>query len=866
MTTRLLTALLAITIAAPTVDLVAQATPETDGAAALGTALRKLGTTKRVLMIAAHPDDENTALIAELALGDGADVAYLSLTRGEGGQNLIGPELQEGLGLIRTGELLAARRLDGASQFFTRAYDYGFSKSADEAFTQWPRDSLLADVVNVIRHYRPDIVVSVFSGTAADGHGQHQAAGILARDAFTAAADPARFPGQIRDGVEPHASAYLFQVMWRPSGAEAIRLSTGDYDPLFGRSRYQIAMQSRSRHRSQDMGRAEPIGPQSAALDVLDGEYPDGAGSLFAGLDTTLAQHARSAGAPAAVVTALDEYEAMAATAREQFNPLDPDRILPHLIDNLLTLDRLDVPEGARFDALRFAIAAERADAAEAVRLASGVVVDVVASTPHPVPGESFTLDVTVWNGGSSDPRLLGIEPLLPTGWTAAAVSHTAPSRLPPDTVVRSAFHVHVPADAEPTEPYFLRAPRDPAMYRWPADAAVRGRPFARPPVRVAIDLAWAAPIRIEREAEFVDVDKAIGEVRRPLIVVPRAAVSLEPRTLVVATGDTTPREVAITVATNVDGGMAGTLRLDAPAGWRLDRASEPVSLTRAGDSRTVRFTLTPSADAAGQHALRATFDADGRTYDRGYTMIDYPHIRTQPLYHDATARISAFPVAIAPDLRIGYIEGAGDDGAAVLRQLGADVDMLDAAAIANADLGRYDAIVAGIRVYEVRSDVVAHNERLLDYARAGGTLVVQYNKYELVDQELLPYPATMSRPHGRVTDETAPVRLLDPDHPALSGPNRITTADFDGWVQERGLYFLDEFDERYTPLLGMADPGEAELDGALLTARLGDGWYVYTGLAFFRQLPVGVPGAYRLLANLVSLGRPPVADRGGAR
>ena len=373
-----------------------QAPGDGDGAAAMGVALRRLGTTKRALMIAAHPDDENTAVIAELALGGGADVAYLSLTRGEGGQNLIGPELQEGLGLIRSEELLAARRLDGARQFFTRAYDYGFSKSAAEAFRQWPMDTLLADVVEVVRRYRPDIIIAIFSGTPADGHGQHQASGILARAAFAAAADSTRFPTQLARGLRPHRAHYLFHASYRPSPDAPLRLSTGDLDPLFGRSRYQIAMQSRSRHRSQDMGRAEPIGPQATSLAVVAGAYPAGAQSLFASLDTTLAQRAHTAGADPAVVRTLAEYERDVLGVRDSYNPLRMDELVAPLTAALARLQSIRLPTAAALDELRFALRAEIAQLEDAVRHAAGVVVDVVADTPHPVPGESFGITVTV--------------------------------------------------------------------------------------------------------------------------------------------------------------------------------------------------------------------------------------------------------------------------------------------------------------------------------------------------------------------------------------------------------------------------------------------------------------------------------------
>jgi LmbE family N-acetylglucosaminyl deacetylase len=837
-------------------DAPAQSVIESDGAAELGVALRRLGTTKRVLMVAAHPDDENTALIAELALGDGADVAYLSLTRGEGGQNLIGPELQEGLGLIRTEELLAARRLDGARQYFTRAYDYGFSKSADEAFTQWPSDSLLADVVAVVRQYRPDIIVSIFSGTSADGHGQHQAAGIVAREAFTAAADPSRFPAQIARGLREHAPAYLVQALYRPPPDPPLRVATGDYDALFGRSRFQIAMQSRSRHRSQDMGRAEPIGPQSTALRVLSGDFPAGAQSLFAGLDTTLSQHARTASADAEVIRSLQSYERDVARLRSSYNPLSGAGLNGALARAVRALDdaSLALIDGGSHDELVRRIHDERAQAADVLLLDAGILVDVVADTPAPVPGTSLDLTVTIWNGGPSDVALTAVRPLLPRGWDYTG-DDSRTMDLASNDVVQQTYRVNVPENAARTEPYFLRDARDGAMYSWQGVAdSIRALPFQPADIGVEIVMDPGVEIHLRRAAEFVAVDKAVGEIRRPLIVVPAAAVSVEPHVASIPAGDVAPRTISVTVSAARDS-MDGVLRLAAPAGWRVSPAAVDVTLGPAGESRTIAFAVTPPASVIGEHALRGSFDSQGRVYDEGYTLIDYPHIRPHALYRDAEVRAMVFPVSIAPDLRIGYIEGAGDDGADALRQLGAIVEPLGAAALAGADLSRYDAIVAGIRAYEVRPDLIANNARLLDYARRGGTFVVQYNKYELVDGGFMPYPATMSRPHGRVTDEDAAVALLTPQHRALSWPNRISAADFDGWVQERGLYFLDTFDPRYDALLSMADPDEPPQTGSLVVAPLGDGWYVYSGLALFRQLPEAVPGAYRLLANLVSLG-----------
>jgi LmbE family N-acetylglucosaminyl deacetylase len=831
---------------------------EQDGAAALGVSLRRLGTTRRVLMIGAHPDDENTALLAELALGAGADVAYLSLTRGEGGQNLIGPELQEALGVIRSEELLAARRLDGARQFFTRAYDFGFSRSAEETLQHWPRDAVLSDMVEIIRGYRPDVLVSVFSGTPEDGHGHHQAAGILARQAFEAAADPSRFPEQLQRGLTPHRVHHLFQSMWRPPANPPITVATGAYDALFGRSRHQIAMQSRSRHRSQDMGAPEPLGPQQTALRLLATSHPTAPAHLFTGVDTTLLQHARSAGVPAGAQELLRQYEWVVQELRRTFNPLQADALVIPLADATHLLRRVQrlVPETARTRALHTALDDELIKAGEALRRAAGVVVDVSASRPLLVAGEAFTVDVTIWNGGASPVGLQRMLLLLPDGWTGDTPELRLPRVLRPNEVVTARFSGRVPADATPTQPYYLAQPRDGALYRWHAGAPHNGLAFAPAPVRVHLDMDAGTPFGFQQDPVFIDVNKAVGEVRTPLRVLPAAAVSIEPPTLAWPTADRATRSIAVRLTSHAAAPMSGTLRLNVPPGFRAARLDSAVSL-EPGESRVIVFELARATPASvGSAVVRASFHADAAVFSRGIAAVDYPHIRPHFLYHDAQLHITSMDVAIAADLRVGYIEGAGDDGARALRQLGATVELLDAHALENADFSRYDAIVTGIRAYEVRPDLLRHNARLLEYARRGGTFVVQYNKYELVDGGFMPYPATMARPHGRVTDEAAPVTLLEPGHPLLTAPNRITGADFDGWVHERGLYFLETFDERYAPLLQMNDPGEAAQRGALVAARLGDGWYVYTGLALFRQLPEGVPGAYRLLANLVSLGR----------
>ncbi|HEX6913041.1 MAG TPA: PIG-L family deacetylase [Longimicrobium sp.] len=825
------------------------------GATALGLSLRKLGTTKRVLMVGAHPDDEDTQLLARFALEEGADVAYLSLTRGEGGQNGIGPELGEGLGLLRTEELLAARRVDGAEQFFTRAYDFGFSKSAEETYAHWPREEVLRDVVRVVRLYRPDIIVTVFSGTPRDGHGQHQVSAMLAHEAFAAAADPSRFPEQLREGLRPWQAARLYQSMRGNTENATVRVPIGDLDPLIGRSPFQLAMASRSRHRSQDMGRPELPGPRWGTLRRIL-PAPNGAEpSPWVGIDTTLAP-AEGAESPAA--RGLAEYQRQVQALRAGYNPLAPGALAEGLARALGTLRQaraaMPVTNGTA-DLVR-AIDIEMGQAESALADAAGLVLDPLVDDARIAPGQSVSLTYTVWNGGGQAVRVDSVRAVVPGGWQVTDTL-PQPAQVAAGTLLSRGLHLRVAADAEPSEAYFLRATREGDMYAWPADEPARARPFEAGPVAVrAYVTVHGVPIQVTREAQFREVDLRQGELRRPVMVVPAVSVLLQPAARVLSTA--APRAIPYTVrlASEAPDGTAGTLRLELPAGWRAEPASVPVRFGREGEVREVRFTVTaPAGVRSGDHPVSAVFQADGQRYARGAQLIDYPHVRARPLYHQARSVVRAFDVRVPQGLRVAYIEGAGEEGPGFLANLGITPELLDAEDLAEGDLDRFDVIVAGSRVYEVRQDVMAHNQRLLDYVQRGGTFIVQYNKYEIVEGRFTPYPITMARPHGRVTDENAPVRILDPAHPVVTAPNRITEADWAGWVQERGLYFAGTWDPAYTPLLETGDPGETPLKGGLLIARHGQGTYVYTGLAFFRQFPEGVPGAYRLFANLLALG-----------
>lgn len=827
------------------------------GAAALGLQLRRLGTTKRVLMVGAHPDDEDTQLLARFALEEGAAVAYLSLTRGEGGQNGIGPELGEGLGLLRTEELLAARRVDGAQQFFTRAYDFGFSKSAEETFRHWPREEVLLDVVTVIRQFRPDVIVTVFSGTPRDGHGHHQVSAILAREAFAAAGDGSRFEGTGR----PWQTAKLYQSMrGNPEGA-TVRVPIGNLDPLIGRSPFQLAMASRSLHRSQDMGRPELPGPRWGTLRRVLPE--GGAGtepSIWAGLDTTLAHPGEGRAA-----RALREYQQQVETVRSRFNPLELRASAAGLLEALgtlrLALDSLPRTNGVAD--LSSDIVDEIGDVEAAAVTALGIVVDGVASDARVAPGQTVEVEVTVWNGGGDALRIRSVGPgMEDRGWSAVPV----PAEADPSGEVAAGalstwkWRVQVPRDAEPTEAYYLRAPRDGDLYSWDPDR--RGEPIARP---FGADPLTACgqgevngtAINFCSDVTFREVDLRQGELRRPVMVVPAVSVLLDPPARVHSTAAPRPITYTVRLAAEQPGGIGGTARLQVPAGWRVEPVSAPVRFTAPGEVREVRFSVTaPANAAAGDHPVSAVFVAeDGRRFERGVQMIDYPHVRARPLYRDARSVVRAFDVRVPQGLRVAYIEGAGEEGPGFLANLGITPELLDAEDLAEGDLDRFDVIVAGSRAYEVRTDLMAHNRRLLEWVARGGTMIVQYNKHEIVEGSFTPFPITIARPHGRVTDENAPVRILDPAHPVVTTPNRIVESDWAGWVQERGLYFAETWGDAYTPVLETGDPGQTPLRGGLLIARHGQGTYVYTGLAFFRQFPHGVPGAYRLFANLLALG-----------
>ncbi len=863
------------------------------GVVEAGLLLRQLDGEKRVLMIGAHPDDEDTSLLAALALGMGARTAYLSLTRGEGGQNLIGAELGEGLGIVRSGELLSARALDGAEQYFTRAFDFGFSKSAEETFDHWPVEEVLSDVVWVIRRFRPHVIVSIFSGTPRDGHGHHQAAGILARRAFEEAGDSTRFAAQFDAGVAPWAPDKLYQLVGGPLGGVALAVETGTLDPLLGRSYHQVAMAGRSRHRSQDMGTAEPPGPRQSHLwrvpargEAAIPQPPSPMGrrrvrargeaapvqgdALFSGIDTTLtglALRAAGAGDPTAVLEELRLYRGAIQVARDSWHTGHPASSADPLLIASAALDRAlagaaELPEGPHRSELLDVLQRRRGLVADALLAAAGVWVDVRFDRPELVHGDFARFQVMVWNGGPVPFWVDAVRPAYPEEWPLLQTSSTrdveaGTVKVGPGELRTWNFQLSVLEGPPPTRPYFLTSERDGSLYRWPDESRLRGLPFDPPLLQAELTFRAGdeGAFVVNRAAAHVGVDKAHGEFRVPIQVAPRISVAVSPEVMAWPAASTEGREITVRVRNLTDSASDAAVSLDGLPGWEVTPDRADGQIPGDGGESAFQFMVRPGNPASvGRVQFTARVEVEGEVYDEGLRMIDYPHIDPVPIYDPAEIRISRFPVELREGLRVGYLMGPGDGGMQALQDMGVDVEAIDPEELRSDDLNRFHTIVLGIRAYETRADLLQSNARLLDFARAGGTVVVQYNKYEYPEGGFAPFALDMRRPHDRVTNPEAPVTLLDPAHPLLSSPNRIDARDFEGWDQERGLYFLSEWDARYTPLLEMADPGEEPNRGSLVVARVGAGAYVYTGLALFRQFPAGVPGAYRLLANLVSL------------
>jgi LmbE family N-acetylglucosaminyl deacetylase len=812
--------------------------PPQPNAAAIAAGLRKLDVVGSVLYVAAHPDDENTALLAYLANGLHVRTAYLSVTRGDGGQNLIGSEQGPALGLIRTQELLAARRLDGAEQFFTRARDFGYSKSPGETLRIWGKDAVLADMVQVIRRFRPDVIITRFSPLPSDTHGHHTASAMLAVEAFHAAADPRFHPEQLSSTVTPWQARRIYwnRSSWNLKPTDDlsghVKIDVNAYDPLLGLSYGELAADSRSMHKSQGFGVARSRAPiieyfKPLADDGSPAGHDRAATGLFDGIDLNWT---RVPGGP--------RVRSLVEKAIHAYNPATPAASIP-------ALDAVD----AALDSVGDAgwRAQKQAETRDLLLTCAGLFTEATAPDFRVTPGSSIDVEVTALNRSAA---LIAIDSVrFPFAGEAQRVGKPLAG---PAFVLKQA--VHVPMDFAPTTPYWLARPPEAGLYRV-TDPDQIGAPEDPAPLRVELTfLVGERHLTVTRPVAYKWTDPVMGEQYRPLEVAPVVSVAPESRVLMFPGGATRTLSIRVSAST---GAATGTLRFEAAAGWAIEPASRPFSLSAKGAETVLSFNVHP-AGRPSNGTLHAIADVDGRHLSREVVHIVHPHIPIQTYLLDAD--VSLAPVDLATGGRkIGYIPGPGDEVAAALRGVGYDVTILGDADLdaGPAALHRFDAIVTGVRAFNVNERLRAGHATLMSYVQAGGVLVIQYNTNNRLAPLSAPLgPLAFDIGQQRVTDETAAVAFTWPQHPAVTSPNRLVPGDFDGWIQERGLYFAEKWDPHYETPLAMHDPGEPPLSGSLLWARAGQGTFVYTGLAFFRQLPAGVPGAFRLFANLLAGGK----------
>jgi LmbE family N-acetylglucosaminyl deacetylase len=791
-------------------------------------ALEKLSVVGSALYVGAHPDDENTAVLAWLAKGRKVRTGYLSLTRGDGGQNLIGTEQGDELGVIRTEELLAARRIDGAEQFFTRAVDFGYSKTPDETLRIWGHEAVLADVVWVIRRFRPDVIITRFPANGDGGHGHHTASAILAAEAFSAAADPNRFPEQLAY-VKPWQAKRLLWNAWRRPGEERppgappqLSVDLGVWDPLLGESYAELAAVSRSMHKSQGFGSSPRRGSVKNYFELVAGEPAPT--DIFDGIDLTWR---RVPGGEAVI--------GLLSRASAAYSDEDPAACVPALVETLAAMDRL-APDPW--------VTVKRREVLDVIAACTGLWVGAVSAEATAAPGSSVVVTASAVNRSTAPLTLASVE-------TAFGPSVPVDAPLPYNQIVSRNVTMALPPATPYSQPYWLAKSHGNGLYAV-GDQRLIGDATGPAAVTVTFTvrdggqgLAYTVPV-VHRWT-----DPVLGERARDLAVVPGVTVNLEAPVLIF------PDRNGKVVRALVQGHQAkasATVRLVAPPGWRVEPRGVPVAFEKSGEERTVRFTVTPP-DAQGTGELVALVRS-GESEEPAHSLVevDHTHIPPQVLLPPAASRLVRVDVA-RPVKRVGYVMGPGDEIPAILRQLGFEVTLLSDDDLEEQNLLAYDTIVIGVRAYNTRPRLAEAQERLLAYVQGGGTLVVQYNtNRDLVTDKLGPYPFALSR--DRVADETAPVKILIPGSPLLMYPRAVSTADFEGWVQERGLYFPEKWDPRYQAPLSMSDPGEPANEGSLLFAVYGKGSYVYTGLAFFRQLPAGVPGAIRLFVNLLAGGR----------
>ena len=890
--------------------------PQDTGAAGLQEMLVRLRTTARLMQTVAHPDDEDGGMLTLESRGKGATVLLLTLNRGEGGQNKVGSNLFDVLGVLRTLELLGADHYYGVQQRFTRVADFGFSKNADETFQKWQgHDIALGDMVRVIRTFRPDVLVARFSGTDRDGHGHHQASSILTREAFRAAADPNRFPEQIAEGLLPWQAKkfYIgnvcgFGAQTCPAENYTVRLNVGEQNPRLGMSYIQFALEGLRHQLSQGAGgwSVDP-GPRYTYYKLLDSVLPattdkDGhEQDFFDGIDTSLPGVASRLGAEESKVlwlrSALVELanriqEAAQRSEKDSSDAAGPLLVALQNLDSLVgRVQNSQISSPLKEDLLQI-LHEKQEQAQTAINLAMNVTVEATVAPPQNTatlpneeealttvsPGQKFLVRVKFHNGSKNKLVVDRIRLDAPQGW-AKQIDEEAVLVVAPGKDQYANFVVQIPVQAADghyyTRPYWHRSNPETESINTIDDERYVTLPFPPPPFHATVqyhthrsphDLTLfggthelggtngpGTEISSPVVAQFVD-DKGV-ERSRTLAIVPAFSVMLEPGQQVIPTAGDGEKRVKVAVSSNLSGGIKGNLHLEVPAGWGVEPAKVAMEFHKRGEKQEFEFKISPASLKEGRANIRAVFESGGVNYTEGYSLVTREDLDSFYYYQPAIQRISIVDVKVPNDLTVGYVMGAGDDIPTVLTQIGMKVALIPADKLASQDLSQYQTIVLGIRAYDTQKDLAANNKKLLDFVFNGGTLVAQYETgvADFNKGKFTPYPAQLSR--VRVSVEEAPVEILAPEDGIFHYPNQITEHDFDGWVQERGLYFMDQWDDNFKPLLASHDPGESPQKGGLLRAQYGKGTYIYTGYAFFRQLPAGVPGAIRLYVNLLSAG-----------
>jgi hypothetical protein len=861
----------------------------------LGLALRKLSVSGTFMQCPAHPDDETNALFAMFGLGMGLRAIDLQNNRGDGGQNEIGPELFRDMAVLRTSELLAAHRLDGAEQYFTRAIDYGYSFDPEEVIGKWGRKEIVGDYVRLFRTLRPDVVLTMnIQGRGGDR--AHEATTILVQEGFRAAGDPVMYPEQIKEGLRPWQGRKLYFAGGfggfggsggggrggpPPTAVKLTSVSAAAYDPLLGRTYAEIGADARGSHKCQGMGGLGMLpgmaggrggrgggGGYQLRDTTISGQMAKDETSLFDGIDTSLAAVAQFAGPkpPEALTAGLEAIVNDAKRAQAAFDagndagaaePIEAG--LARLRALRARLGSLGLSDSARYE-IEFRLGNKERDYEEAVLAAHYMTFDALADDGLVIAGQPVRLSIVAVNRGAVDVSVTGV---VIAGFDTSG--RCQPESVKQDGVYSCTVEAHIPKGTQPTTPYFhddyWKNPSNPAINIFDPGVPF-GVPFAPTPFRVAFHVkAGNVEVTKELPVEFRYVkDLYFGDKRMELNLVPAFSVRVTPELAVIpvaagAAAKPVEREIHVSVTNGTKGAAQASVALELPAGWTAAPASMPLSFGHEDQSLSARFQITaPAQVKIGEYTLRAvvTSPATGdEKFANGYQEIEYPHVERRQVIKPAETALKVIDVKVAPNLNVGYIVGVGDQ----VPPLGAKVAFIEQDELAWGDLSKHDAIVTGVRAYERRADLRAYNRRLLDYVERGGTVIVQYNKMEFNQAEYGPYPARVSG--NRVADETVPVKVLAPAHPVFNYPNKIGPATWAGWVQERGLYFLGEKDAKYADLVSMTDsfkdnPGEKL--GALVEGRYGKGRWIYLGLGLWRQLPAGTDGAYQLLANLISL------------